>query len=445
MSSNRRAQSALADYLHGSRRRILRCWHSRVCHDPELITVRSLSFAQFTDSIPKVLDAFEQWLRTSGARAGRAAQELQRQGASAHGLNRWQQGFALREITREWTHLHCCLLRYLEHYARRRRGEAATLRLARGSLARTCGDGASESVECYARLKEDEASARTRDLLAAVAELQQAAQLRGEVLRQAAHDLRGSVGIISNVTGSLGRIDSDTTRMHALRTLDRAVAATRSLLTDLLDLTRLEAGDDQLQLHSLDASALLRELAESLRAEAAARALFLKLEGPASLPVRTDATKLKRIVQNLVLNAIKVTQRGGVTIRWCVAPDNPEQWALEIIDTGPGLDGTSASPIVEALLRATRLRRAREAESGLPTELPCSAGPAGEQSAVALAAAPAAPPSADGTGGEGIGLAIVKRLCDLLGAGIELESGPPGSTFRIQFPLVVHPHASTLV
>src|SRR5579863_5199271 len=447
MRAPRRSETAaLADYIRASRRRILLAWHRRVCRDPELATVKSLSFAQFTDSVPRVLDAFEQLLRSSGSRSEAAARNLQREGAADHGLNRWQQGFALHEITREWTHLHCCLLLFLDTYRTQHRGQAVLLRRARRNAALTCGEGASGSVECYARLKENEAAGRMRDLLSAVAALQKAAQIRAEVLRQAAHDLRGSVGIISNVSGNLRRAEGPVFREDLRRSLDRAVTATRSLLTDLLDLTRLEAGDDELQLSEFDASQLLRELGEALRIEAAAQGLFLKLEGPATLAVTGDATKLRRIVQNLVLNAVKVTRHGGVTVRWGLAANNAEQWLLEIIDSGPGLAASRASPIITALVRATELRRARNSESVRSDgdQAPAFAAPKDAAAAGAVSAAAHSAPHTPSLGGEGIGLAIVKRLCYLLAAGIEVEPAQPtGIVFRIAFPLNVRPHASS--
>lgn len=440
-TERRKETAALTKYLRSARRRILLAWHRRVCRDPKLVTAKALSFAQFTDSMPRVLDAFEELLAGAAPRSQRAALRKHREGAIDHGLNRWQQGFTLREIVREWGHMHYCLLVCLDKYAARHRRQALLVRRARHTAAVTCAEGISESIQCYAHLKEEEASGRMRDLLSAVAALQKAAQIRTEVLRQAAHDLRGSMSIISNVTGSLGRPATVELREDLRRTLDRAVTATSTLLTELLDLTRLEAGDDELELREFDASALLRELGETLRIESAAHGLFLRLEGPEPLTVTGDPTKLKRIVQNLVLNAIKATRDGGVTVRWKLAAHNTDQWQLEVIDTGQGLGASHASPIIEALLKATELRRVRQSEVVRGAD----ASAFGSQTA----SPPAAPsashsgPHTPSLGGEGIGLAIVKRLCDLLGAGIEVEPAhPTGIVFRIEFPRIVRPPAA---
>ncbi len=87
-----------------------------------------------------------------------------------------------------------------------------------------------------------------------------------------------------------------------------------ALLTDLVELARLEAGQTPLRIEAFDAAERLREYCEMLRPAAAERKLFLRCKGPASLPVEGDPLKLQRIVQNLLLNALKAPGR-GTTIR----------------------------------------------------------------------------------------------------------------------------------
>jgi signal transduction histidine kinase len=180
---------------------------------------------------------------------------------------------------------------------------------------------------------------------------------------------------------------------------------------------------------------VLRDLSESLRAEATARNLFLKVEGPASLLVRGDSVKLQRIVQNLVLNAFKATDAGGVQLVWQGAPDNT-RWILTVEDTGPGLRGTHATPLTRAMREATDQAHESEATQhtrDAPGERPSQAT---VQSSVAtndgrIGSTGAVPREL----GEGIGLSIVKRLCELLGAAIELETEPGrGTRFRLTFP-----------
>jgi signal transduction histidine kinase len=197
-----------------------------------------------------------------------------------------------------------------------------------------------------------------------------------------------------------------------------------------MDLARLEAGQEERRIAPFDAAHLLKELSESLRGVAAERNLFLKTEGPESLPVEGDSIKVRRILQNLILNAFKATERGGVRLIW-QEHETPgaQQWIVCVQDTGPGLSPEHAAPLEDVLKEATDA--SQEVESG--------ADLAGE----AESPMPPAPsltsrsehPSGSEMAGEGIGLAIVKRLCELLNASLELQtSAGTGTTFRIIFP-----------
>ncbi|MBS0578570.1 MAG: sensor histidine kinase [Proteobacteria bacterium] len=410
----RQQRAALAVHLHAARARILAAWRERVARDPRLTTASSISLGQFTDDIPQVLDAFERAVRADDAALERQARGEQRASVSEHGLQRWQQGYDLQETIREWSHLQNCLSSELEDYAETHAHLAPeTLRHARAALVNLCGEGASESVARYARLQQAEAAGRISDLQLVAEQLRALERDRADVLRQAAHDLRGSVAVITNASAVLARTSSDQTRLDSQRILDRAVSAARALLGDLIELTRLEAGHEQLQDVPFDASQVLRELGEPLRAMAASRGLFLKLDGPPSLPVRGDPVKIQRIAQNLLLNAIGATTRGGVTVTWA-APVRGNRWTLCIADTGPGLVGAHATPLTVALSEAS--------DNASP---PAAAAPG--------SVPPVGPLTASG---EGIGLSIVKRLCELLGAAIEVDTEQGrGTTFRLRFPV----------
>lgn len=427
---------ALAAYMRQSREKLLTEWRQRVEQDPELTTASSITRSQFTDSIPKVLDAFEQALRADDAIRETQADLEQREGASEHGLHRWQQGYDLRETLREWAHLHQCILAELESYSEGAPGLAPEVtRRAREVLVRLCGEGACESAARYNRLQQAEAAGRVRDLESAVTELRALEKERADILRQAAHDLRGSVGVITNATAVLARTTSEEMRVNFFGILDRAIGSTQSLLGDLIDLNRLEAGQDRVQITAFDVSAVLRDLSESLRAEAAARNLFLKAEGPESLAVRGDRVKLQRIVQNLVLNAIKATEVGGIQLFWQGVPDDT-RWVLTVEDTGPGLRGAHATPLTRAMREATD--QAHDSEGPQQTNeglghRPIQTGALSSPGANNVRSAPTA--AAPREPGEGIGLSIVKRLCELLGAAIELETEPGrGTRFRLTFP-----------
>jgi signal transduction histidine kinase len=192
-----------------------------------------------------------------------------------------------------------------------------------------------------------------------------------------------------------------------------------------MSLARLEAGHERRDVKPFDAGALLTELCAATQPLATERGLYLKAEGPAALPVRGDAAKVRRVAQNLLLNALKYTERGGVTVLWGGGGgQDRERWVLSVRDTGPGFHAGPGAPLAGALEEATA--SAREAEK---------AGSGGVPPAPAAASPPDPRPTRQQSG-EGIGLSIVKRLCELLDASVELECKPgQGSTFRVKLPL----------
>jgi signal transduction histidine kinase len=434
------ALAELARHLASRRRTVLARWQRSVESDPELSSSSSLSRAQFIDHIPQVLDAFERRLEAQDPVEKEVAFEDQKNSAAEHGLHRWQQGYHQRETIREWGHLQYWLLDELEEYAQARPElQATVMPTARRALVRLCGEGVCESAASYERLQRAEAASRVRELSAALQKLQQLERQRAETWREAAHDLRGSVGVISNASSVLAaQTAGDPRRADVSQILQRSVQSLRALLTDMIDLARLEAGEERRHVARFDAAVLLREHCESFRPLAAQRRLFLETEGPKSLPVEGDAAKVQRIAQNLILNAIGATRRGGVRVMW--AERNPpagEQWVLCVQDTGPGLQAQSvAAPLEQALRQATE--KAHDSEAGAASRAQSGADPAAAAAATGpaptLASQSAPLPGAD-TSGEGIGLSIVKRLCELLDAGLELETAPgEGTTFRVVFP-----------
>jgi signal transduction histidine kinase len=422
--------SALAAYLAARREQILRSWLRSVELDPELTTAASNSRVQFNDNIPQVLEAFGQRLQAEKPADKEQAYVEQKRNAAEHGLLRWQQGYDQRETIREWGHLHYALLNELEDYGRTHPElQLSVMPIARRALVRLCSEGVAESAARYERMQRTEAAGRVRELQSALQQLHSLDRQRAEVWREAAHDLRGTVGVITNASAILTReAESDPSRLFISQILQRSVTSLRGLLTDLMDLGRLEAGQEYRRIQPFDAAELLREFCDGIRPLAAERNLFLKAEGPTSLPVEGDSVKILRIAQNLVLNALKVTERGGIRLLWeerSVA--GVQQWLLSVQDTGPGFQPQSpAAPLERALYEATEqaheLDARRDGDSSAPEPAPTLKSQSDPSALTVLA-------------GEGIGLSIVKRLCELLDASLELETAPgAGTTFRVVLP-----------
>jgi signal transduction histidine kinase len=424
--------TALADHFAQRRDAILAAWRLAIDLDPELSTAAKSTRSQFVDHIPDVLDAFENRLRAQRPEHKADARDDQKQWAAEHGMQRWQQGYQLTETMREWGHLHLCLLTELERYCKQHlRIESEAAAIARQELARLASEGVCASAARYAQLHQTEAASRLYDLESALGELKALEMERAESWRQAAHDLRGNAHVIASASAVLNRQGvSEAKRAQISTALSMASTSLNKLLSDLLDQARLEAGHERRNLKEFDAARLIKEFCETARTLAADRNLFMKCEGPAELVVEGDAAKVLRILQNLVFNALKVTQSGGIRVTWepGATPADANQWALCVQDTGPGFE-SAATPLEKVLKEAT--------EAAQDVELHADTG-----DSVSLASDP--PPTLASESelgeqrlprGEGIGLSIVKRLCELLDASMELQSASgQGTTFRVIFP-----------
>src|SRR6185295_20201921 len=101
-----------------------------------------------------------------------------------------------------------------------------------------------------------------------------------------------------------------------LRLLERSVSSLHSMLDEVMDLTRLQAGHELRDVKPIDVAVLLLELLETLQPQATQRGLILNADGVETLIIDGDAIKVRRIAQNLLLNALKYTREGGVTMGW---------------------------------------------------------------------------------------------------------------------------------
>jgi signal transduction histidine kinase len=423
---------ALADHFNRRRDSLLLEWQRTVKRDPDLSDGDALPRSELLDHLPAMLAAFERSLRHAAGDAlaqGAAAQQTAAQEAAAqapaaaHGLQRWLQGYDLREVTRELSKLNSCVILELDRFAKANPGfSLETLARSRQIWTDLCCIGIEESVNQYFTLQQQEASGHLKDLEDALEQIREMEQQRGTLWQQAAHDLRGNLSVVANVTVGLTRHGGqDASREDFVRILMRNVTSLHHLLDDVTSLARLQAGRETRQIEPLDVSVIMQALCEGIRPMATERGLFLKCEGPPGLSADGDAVKIRRISQNLLLNAVKYTRVGGVTVSWGdSAPDDPKRWSLCIQDTGPGFHSESGKPMAAAL---------DSQRTPAPPSPPKNAV-TGAYSVDAIAAQ-----SLRGDSGEGVGLSIVKRLCEMLDATIEMQSVPQvGTTFRILFP-----------
>jgi signal transduction histidine kinase len=386
---------SLAQHLSSRREAILQAWQGAIRRDPELTTSDSLPRAQLVDHIPALLSTFEGELCRPPASSTAPHDGVGQEPAAAHGLQRWRQGYDLREVTRELGKLNECVIAELDRF---------TL----------------SNVGQYFELQQAEAAGQLAALESALAELQELEQQRADLWRQAAHDLRGNLGVVANATVGLTQTGlRDASRDDFVRILMRNVTSLHHLLEDVTSLARLQAGSEHRRIELLDVTPIMQQLCEGIRPLAQHHHLFLRCDGPQGFAAEGDAVKIRRIAQNLILNAVKFTREGGITVSWGDSEaGDPKRWALTIQDTGPGFHAGAGEA------------SALEAKPGTPGDAARAPEPSPSSGARA-----ADPEAARDASGEGLGLSIVKRLCDMLDASIEIKSVQgKGTTFRILFP-----------
>ena len=421
--------SALAAELRGRRDLILDAWRAYGDAIPGRNIAESLSRVQFNDHIPTVLEALSKTLETwpdgPTPTAGEASGEL-----SEHGLQRWQQGYSLNEVLREWGYLQMCVAAELERYALDHPSlDASVMPTARRVWAALCADGVTSSATQYGRLQQTESTGHVNALERALSTLQEMENTRAEAWRTAAHDLRGSVTVVKGAASlnASGAGLPEVARAEVADMLTKGVTSLHEMLNDLLSLARLEAGHEHRSVSKFDAAVLIRDFGAASQTAATDRGLYLKMDGPSSLPVEGDSAKILRILQNLLLNAVKYTEEGGVSLSWGLdTTRDTDRWTFSVQDTGPGIDEAGAASIEKDLQDAT--------------EVSDDARDASDDRRQDMAGAPTAPSESEDSPdsdqhGEGVGLSIVKRLCELLDASLELATKPgQGTTFRVILP-----------
>ncbi|HEY0100674.1 MAG TPA: ATP-binding protein, partial [Pyrinomonadaceae bacterium] len=177
------------------------------------------------------------------------------------------------------------------------------------------------------------------ELNEANARLREIAELREEFLALTTHDLRSPLTVISGVisfftSGRLGELSPEQKNMVGM--MERNTQNLIELVNDLLDAAKLESGSLQLELASTDLPALIHEICEPLEPLASEKGIALTQELPAELPpVRADRAKLRRVIVNLLSNALKFTPKGGrVAVR---AEETGAGIRISVADTGVGI------------------------------------------------------------------------------------------------------------
>ena len=229
------------------------------------------------------------------------------------------------------------------------------------------------------------------------------AQTRADVLAIVAHDLRNPLSVIVSSASLQLEIEdlAQQQRRRLLELTQRAGRQMHRLIEDLLDATRLQAGQLRLDLTEIDAGALVRDAGETLRPAAEEKGIELHAEAaPQTSILRGDEGRLHQVIANLVGNAIKFTGAGGHIVLSSHANDG--EVVFSVADTGPGIPSESLTHLFDRFWQARKGDRR----------------------------------------GVGLGLAITKGIVEAHGGRVWVESTVgEGSTFSFALPVTESPPA----
>jgi PAS domain S-box-containing protein len=233
-------------------------------------------------------------------------------------------------------------------------------------------------------------------------ELEQASVAKSQFLANVSHDVRTPLNAILGYTSLLLRGVSGPLGPTQRESLARIDANGRHLLTlinEILDISRIEAGKMPVRLSSIKLNELVDEIMSEVDPLIARSNLVVTANVPPGLAaIRSDRQKVKQILLNLLTNALKFTPRGSVTVS-CTHQRSTRELAIAVADTGIGIAEADQARIFEAF---------SQADPTLTRE----------------------------TGGTGLGLSISRRLAAVLGGRITLESKlRQGSIFTLILPL----------
>ena len=234
-------------------------------------------------------------------------------------------------------------------------------------------------------------------LLEDITHLREIDRLKSEFIATASHELRTPLTSIQmGVHLLLEKAAGDLTdkQVEVLSACREDCERLDKLMRDLLDLSRIEAGETKPALASTTTNDLIRDATRELRPQVEAKGISFKVDAPAELPnVLVDRTQVERVLTNLVGNAIRYTRQGEITIR-VLARGNFV--AVSVSDTGSGIPHEYLPHIFDKFVQV-----------------------------------PGAP-----TGGAGLGLAISRLIVEAHGGQISAQSEPQkGSTFTFTLPI----------
>jgi signal transduction histidine kinase/CheY-like chemotaxis protein len=260
-----------------------------------------------------------------------------------------------------------------------------------------------EELEKYTRTLEYQVKARTMELEIQTERALQADQLKSQFLANTSHELRTPLNSIIGFLGLIldGYCNDEKEQKEFIQNAQTSAKHLLSLINDVLDIAKIEAGKMELELQDVDLKALFEEVNSLARVQAEQKKLKMSFvcEEEFVPHVYADSGKLKQIMLNLIGNAIKFTDKGSITIRTRVQKDKGNV-IIQVEDTGMGVPLEMQDKLFQKFSQVDSSTNRKH-------------------------------------GGSGLGLVITKNLVEMMGGKIGLESPGKGKGSRVSFTVPI--------
>jgi signal transduction histidine kinase len=248
---------------------------------------------------------------------------------------------------------------------------------------------------------------RAEELEAAQARLDEARRAAPEFLTNMSHETRTPINGITGMAGLLDETDLSREQREYVDSIRRSADALLELITTILEISRVEAGQVSLEDHRFDLARTISGIAETMADAAREKGVDLVVEYPPGVPrlFRGDEGRVRQILTNLAGNALKFTQEGRVRIAVeCAREERGTAMVVVAVeDSGVGIPAEKLATVFDKFTQADGSATRR-------------------------------------FGGTGLGLAMTRQLTELIGGEIGVESVPgKGSIFRVRLPLALEP------